>query len=1304
MIMSGTGNPTFLVGATGDQYIDGLIHSRAWSGGSINYAFSTSSAPYNYAGTGLTDLPANFATISAAQEAAAHFALNAEVGPTADAGFAIEGFTNLTITSLGNSNSTTAQIRFGETSSAIVGTARVADFPGSTETTPVADDGDVWFGTDYNYRSPQAGNYAWHTMLHEIGHAVGLKHGQATYNFGAVPADRDAMEYTIMTYRSYVNDPISGGYSNETWGYAQTYMMLDIAALQHMYGADYTTNSGNTVYKWDPNSGNTLVDGAIAINPGANRIFATIWDGGGIDTYDLSSYTTSVTINLTPGESSKFSDVQTANLGDGNFASGNIYNALLFQGNTGSLIENAYGGSGDDTISGNQADNTLKGLGGNDNLYGGDGGDSLFGGDGNDFIKGGGGGDSLFGDANDDTLKGGGGADAFYGGSGNDTVDYTLSTAVTVNLGANTGSGGDAAGDTFTDIENLVGTAEGDSLTGNGNANSLYGGDGGDSLYGGAGEDFLYGGDGADLFDGGSGKDNSYGGAGNDFFEHNGGDFGSNVYGGADNDTLSMVGWTNSSIAFNINLATQTYQFLPNNFGLDGTYDLVDVENAWGSDFNDTITGDVNANVLKGIGGNDTIIGGGGIDQIYGGAGNDTITDSGNNEVYGDDGDDTIINTFVASGTYDGGDGSDTIDLSFDNYNANIDLSGVSFTNFGAVFSNFENAIGTAGDDTITGKVGVFNTLNGSLGSDTIIDNDGTDDNLDGGAGTDLLLSDLNYVDDATFNMLTGLGTFSGGTFVHLANFENITVGGGANIIGDNGNNILIASDLVALGSNRFEGNGGDDALTTNAGNDLLYGGAGNDQLYAGDGDDYLNGGANNDIINGGAGSDTVDYTAAASALSINLTLAVQTSTGGLGTDTLSGIENILGGAFADTLVGNADVNSIYGGASNDNISGGDGNDAWLGGDAGADSIYGGLGNDRIDGGADNDSWLGGDAGADFITGGLGNDRIDGGDDNDSLYGNDGDDYLTGGNGDEVWIGGDAGVDSLYGGAGNDRIDGGADSDTWLGGDAGNDYITGGLGNDRIDGGDGNDSAYGEGGNDYITGGNGDDVWLGGDAGADSVYGGAGNDRIDGGADDDAWLGGDGGIDFITGGAGNDRIDGGADNDSWLGGDAGIDYITGGAGNDRIDGGADNDSWLGGDAGNDNITGGAGNDRIDGGADNDLLFGQAGADYITGGAGDDLIEGGAGNDLLYGGLGADIFDFNPGSESDNVYDFTNDVDTLRFDPAYGFADVAAVLAATTVFGGTTARINLAGGFSVYLVGYLTGGNTIASLGDDILIA
>ena len=95
-----------------------------------------------------------------------------------------------------------------------------------------------------------------------------------------------------MSYRSYIGASVTGGLTNGTWSFPQTLMMYDIAALQDMYGANYTTNSGNTVYKWDPNTGQEFINGVAQAAPGGNKIFMTIWDGGGNDTYDFSNYTT----------------------------------------------------------------------------------------------------------------------------------------------------------------------------------------------------------------------------------------------------------------------------------------------------------------------------------------------------------------------------------------------------------------------------------------------------------------------------------------------------------------------------------------------------------------------------------------------------------------------------------------------------------------------------------------------------------------------------------------------------------------------------------------------------------------------------------------------------------------------------------------------------------------------------------------------------------------------------------------------------------------------------------------------------
>ncbi len=147
-------------------------------------------------------------------------------------------------------------------------------------------------------------------------------------------------------------------------------MMYDIAALQYLYGANYNTNSGDTVYKWNPTTGQETINGVAQAAPGGNTIFMTIWDGGGNDTYDFSNYTTNVTVSLQPGGWTTTSTAQLANLGRGHTAIGNIANAYLYNNNPASLIENAVGGTGTDVITGNIANNKLTGGAGSDTLDG----------------------------------------------------------------------------------------------------------------------------------------------------------------------------------------------------------------------------------------------------------------------------------------------------------------------------------------------------------------------------------------------------------------------------------------------------------------------------------------------------------------------------------------------------------------------------------------------------------------------------------------------------------------------------------------------------------------------------------------------------------------------------------------------------------------------------------------------------------------------------------------------------------------------------------------------------------------------
>jgi VCBS repeat-containing protein len=199
---------------------------------------------------------------------------------------------------------------------------------------------------------------------------MGLKHPhEARGSFPTMPADRDSIEYSVMSYKSYVGST-KGYYTNEQWSYPQSLMMYDIAALQNLYGANYTTNVGNTIYGWNAQTGEMYINGAGQGAPGGNRVFLTIWDGGGNDTYDFSNYASDLNVSLQPGSWSTISQTQLANLGDGHYAAGNIANALLYKNNPASLIENVIGGSGNDKIVGNSGNNSFTGGAGNDTIDG----------------------------------------------------------------------------------------------------------------------------------------------------------------------------------------------------------------------------------------------------------------------------------------------------------------------------------------------------------------------------------------------------------------------------------------------------------------------------------------------------------------------------------------------------------------------------------------------------------------------------------------------------------------------------------------------------------------------------------------------------------------------------------------------------------------------------------------------------------------------------------------------------------------------------------------------------------------------
>ncbi|WP_183239932.1 M10 family metallopeptidase C-terminal domain-containing protein, partial [Bradyrhizobium sp. cir1] len=360
------------VSATNNAEIDGLLSGYKWAG-TISYSFPDSPNDYANPYTGGSSEPTSsgFASAPSQMQAAINYAIGL-----------IIGYTNATIQYNGTGS---GDIMIAQSPSA--NPTSYAYYPGNYSA-----GGDIWFGTQYNYSLAKLGNYYFTTALHELGHAFGLKHSQEAGGPAnvAVPTAHDDSEYTVMSYRSYVGASTTSGYTNEAYGYPQTYMANDILALQTMYGADYTTQSGSTVYTWNPTTGQEFINGVGQLAPGggaggsANRIYETVWDGGGVDTYDLSNYTTNLSINLNPGASSLFSATQLANLGNGHYASGNVYNAYLYNNDARSYIDNAIGGSGNDTIVGNATANTLNGSIGNDTITGGAGNDTIVGGAGTD--------------------------------------------------------------------------------------------------------------------------------------------------------------------------------------------------------------------------------------------------------------------------------------------------------------------------------------------------------------------------------------------------------------------------------------------------------------------------------------------------------------------------------------------------------------------------------------------------------------------------------------------------------------------------------------------------------------------------------------------------------------------------------------------------------------------------------------------------------------------------------------------------------------------------------------------------------
>ncbi|MDQ1159332.1 Ca2+-binding RTX toxin-like protein [Sphingomonas sp. SORGH_AS 950] len=1012
---------------------------------------------------------------------------------------------------------------------------------------------------------------------------------------------------------------------------------------------------------------------------------ADVLDGGdGFDTADYSDASAGVNVYL-----------------DGRASTGEAMGDRLIN------IERVLGGGYDDLLVGNAGANDLAGGGGDDVLVGGAGADTLEGGAGEDIADysassagvtvdlstgQGRGGDAegdrlsgiediigsafddvLIGDDQNNRFVGGTGADQMVGGGGIDTADFSGSTAgVSVSLDGSVGQGGSAQGDTLSGIENLIGSDLDDHLGGDGGANTLTGGKGDDVLTGRGGADQLIGGAGFDTADysdstsavdigldgganhGGDAEGDAYdsiealvGSAWNDRLR--GSDRADELHGGGGDDTLTgslgadvmdggagfdTADYHASSAAITVDLQAGTGAG-----GLAGGDTLISIEHVVGTDFNDMVKGSAADETLEGGAGDDMLSGGGGADTLDGGAGFDTAS-------YADSS--AGITMAMDGSVGSGGDAQ------------------------GDRLVSIEHVIGSSFDDRITGTAGA-DTIDGGAGADELIGNDG-DDILSGGSGDDRLLGGA------------GADTLTGGE-----GDDDLVGGEGADVLtgGSGSDTADYATSAAAVRVNLATGlaHGGDaegdtlsgiENLTGSSGNDVLTGDGGANVLTGGAGDDLLTGGAGADTLVGGDGIDTADYAASSAGVAVDLTTGFA-QYGDAEGDRLSGIENVIGTAFADRLRAAASGSSLTGGAGNDVLIAG----------AGADRLDGGAGIDtasfansaagvtvdlkagRADGGdATGDTLtsiesLIGSAHDDVLTGGDGGAVIDGGAGDDVVTGGAGADTLIGGSGDDLLVGG-AGADSLQGGAGFDTADYRASSagvtvdlsaGTGRGGDAESDRLSG---IEAVLGSAYGDVLTGNAGANTLVGGAGDDVLIGG-AGADDLQGGAGIDAADYSASSAAVTinlttgvnsGGDAqgdvldSIERIVGSTFNDTLTGSDAADTLQGG-AGDDVLTGAAGADVLDGGDGRDTASyaqsadgvrvdlgtgvghGGDAEGDvlisieNLTGSDNDDVLIGDAAANTLSGGAGSDRLDGGAGNDVLRGGSGDDILVGGAGAD---------------------------------------------------------------------------------
>ncbi|MFO0948837.1 MAG: glycosyl hydrolase family 28-related protein [Planctomycetota bacterium] len=429
-------------------------------------------------------------------------------------------------------------------------------------------------------------------------------------------------------------------------------------------------------------------------------------------------------------------------------------------------IEGIIGSNYADLLTGNGSANILRGLGGNDTLNG-LGGDDVY-----DYAEN---------DSGNDVI-------AEPVGYGNDRLNFAnYNQGVTVNLSAGTASssGLNVSFADATAIESVTGSPFNDRLTASSLATVLQGMGGDDTLTGGNGNDTLEGGAGSDILDGRRGDDSLVGGSGGDLYKFS--RYGSENLG---TDRLSEEASNASNefdildfSSFNAGVTARLDSNLPQLVHGSLTVQLnepLHFEAAFGSAYNDVLTGNSITNIIHGGAGNDLMAGGDGDDLLLGGEGNDTLRgETGSDMLFGEAGDDTL----------EGGSGNDMYSFVHANSSQPADL-----------------------------------------GTDTIVEGTGTQNDL-----YDILYFG-GFSESISVNLgTTGLQNISPNLRLSLSSTDALEI-----VVGTNGNDLIYGNGrtnlLMGLGGNDLlYGLGQRDILVGGQGADVLDGGTAQDILVAGD-------------------------------------------------------------------------------------------------------------------------------------------------------------------------------------------------------------------------------------------------------------------------------------------------------------------------------------------------------------------------------------------------------------------------------------------------------------------------------------